>query len=63
VSVYKGRGSGRFDAAVNFGTGVAPVSVAVGDFNGDGKPDLATANRLYAGAGSNNLSVLLNTCG
>ena len=31
-----------------------PISVAVGDFNGDGKQDLATAN-----GGSNNVSVLL----
>jgi hypothetical protein len=32
-------------------------SVAVGDFNLDGKPDLATAN-----TGSNNVTILLNTC-
>src|SRR5207237_1519142 len=31
-----------------------PVSVAVGDFNGDGRPDLAVANAL-----SSNVSVLL----
>jgi len=31
--------------------------VAVGDFNGDGKPDLAVANER-----SGNVSVLLNTC-
>ena len=31
-----------------------PVSVAVGDFNGDGTPDLAAANQL-----SNTVSVLL----
>ena len=31
-----------------------PVSVAVGDFNGDGKQDLAIAN-----FGSNNVSILL----
>ena len=31
-----------------------PVSVAVGDFNGDGKQDLAVANY-----GSNNVSILL----
>ena len=38
----------------NFGVGTAPLSVAVGDFNGDGKQDLATAN-----VGSNNVSVLI----
>jgi hypothetical protein len=38
----------------DFTTGRSPRSVAVGDFNGDGKPDLAVANQ-----GSNNVSVLL----
>jgi hypothetical protein len=37
-----------------FAVGTQPWSVAVGDFNGDGKQDLATAN-----PNSNNLSVLL----
>jgi hypothetical protein len=37
-----------------FGAGGGPVSVAVGDFNGDGKPDLAVANSV-----SNDVSVLL----
>ena len=43
-----------FFAAGTFGAGSDPLSVAVGDFNGDGKPDLAVAN-----SGSNNVSVLL----
>ena len=45
-----------FSPRVDFGTGSAPVSVAVGDINGDGMPDLAVANFF-----SNSVSVLLNT--
>ncbi len=43
-----------FQTATSFGVGSSPGSVAVGDFNGDGKPDLATAN-----AGNGSVSVLL----
>jgi hypothetical protein len=43
-----------FYPAVNYGTGSAPRSVAVGDFNGDSRPDLVTAN-----FNSNTVSVLL----
>src|SRR5262249_56558187 len=39
-----------------FATGSAPSSVAVGDVNGDGKPDLLVAN-----IGSGTVSVLLKT--
>src|SRR5262245_30965532 len=34
-----------FKPAVNYATGGKPQCVAVGDFNGDGKRDLAVANR------------------
>jgi FG-GAP-like repeat/RTX calcium-binding nonapeptide repeat (4 copies) len=56
VSVLLGNGSGGFSAAAGspFAVGTAPISVAIGDLNGDGRPDLATAN--YS---SNNVSVLL----
>jgi hypothetical protein len=44
-----------FSAPTNFDAGDQSESVAVGDFNGDSKPDLATANAF-----SDNVSVLLN---
>jgi hypothetical protein len=34
-----------FDAPRSFLVGNVPESVAVGDFNGDGRPDLAIADR------------------
>ena len=50
-----GNGNGTFvTPAVNFGVGIAPFSVAVGDFNNDTNLDLAVAN-----AGSNTVSILL----
>ena len=54
VSVLLGKGDGAFQPTVNYYAGLAPVSVAVADFNADGKPDLAVANY-----GSTNVSVLL----
>jgi hypothetical protein len=45
-----------FTAPQSFATGQDPVSVVVGDFNGDGKPDLAVANKT-----DNTVSVFLNT--
>ena len=45
-----------FASATNFRAGTGSVSVAIGDFNGDGTADLVTAN------GNNNaVSVLLST--
>jgi hypothetical protein len=55
VSVRFNRGDGTFKPRRDYPTGAGPVSVAVGDLNGDGEPDLATAN---TDAGS--VSVLLN---
>src|SRR5262245_22119921 len=43
-----------FHPAVPYGAGDGPLSVAMGDFNGDGQQDLAVANNV-----SNNVSVLL----
>lgn len=60
VSVLLGNGDGTFQPALTYDTGAStsPISVAVGDLDGDGHPDLATANQ-YPGA--NNASVLLGS--
>ncbi|MEG5243203.1 DUF4347 domain-containing protein, partial [Microcoleus sp. A6-D4] len=55
-NAYPGIFPASFATPSNFGVGTSPVSVTVGDFNGDGKTDIAAAN-----ANSNNVSVLLGT--
>jgi FG-GAP-like repeat/Calx-beta domain/Carboxypeptidase regulatory-like domain/FG-GAP repeat len=54
ISVLLGDGAGGFAAATNFSVGTSPFLVALGDFNGDGKSDLAVANE-----DSNDVSVRL----
>jgi len=55
VSVLLGNGDGTFQAAQAFSAGTNPASVAVGDFNGDVRQDLAVGN-----FNSDSVSVLIN---
>ena len=54
VSILLGDGMGSFSAPVNFDVANNAASLAVGDFNGDGKQDLAVAN-----SSTPNVSILL----
>ena len=54
VSIMLGNGDGTFQPRTSYAVGRQPYSVALGDFNGDGKLDLAVANAL-----DNSVSVLL----
>ncbi len=60
VSVFRNTSTAAgvisYAAKVDFATGSKPQSVAIGDLDGDGKVDLAVANR-----GDNTVSVLRNT--
>jgi hypothetical protein len=57
VGVLLGTGTGTFAAAVAYstGSGSQPYGLAVADVNGDGKPDIVTAN-----SSTSSIGVLLN---
>lgn len=52
--VLLAQSSSVFNGPRDYPVGSSPTSVVIGDFNGDGRPDIATANKL-----SNDISVLL----
>ncbi|MCA1684160.1 MAG: VCBS repeat-containing protein, partial [Actinobacteria bacterium] len=73
VEVHPGTGTGTFGAAKEFAVGLRPSGVTAGDFNGDGRTDLAVANggnqadtqnpetvSVLAGTGSGNFGAPLN---
>ena len=53
--VLIGNGDGTFQSPVEYAVGLEPEDLTIGDFNGDGKPDVATAN-----SASSTISILLN---
>ncbi|MDQ2945868.1 MAG: FG-GAP-like repeat-containing protein, partial [Acidobacteriota bacterium] len=57
VSIFPGDGTGRFSVTskITLPTGLAPVAIAVSDFDGDFRSDLAIVN-----SGDNTVTVILN---
>jgi len=71
ISVLLGNGAGSFGTVTNFALPVntiSPVSIAVGDFNGDNKADLAVGSLLggvsqisvFTGTGTGNFAAPVN---
>jgi FG-GAP-like repeat len=69
LGVLLNNGDGTFQTAVSYGSGGygGPISVAVADVNGDGKPDLVAANECVSESGcgeatsTGGMGVLINT--
>jgi hypothetical protein len=61
VSILLGDGDGTFTEAGNspIRVGLTPYSVAVGDFNGDGNPDIVTANDADVNSNPGTVTILL----
>lgn len=60
VSILAGDGIGGFGAPTNLTTGDRPESAVIGDFNKDGKQDIATVNFESSNPVQSTVSVLLN---
>ena len=61
LGVYLGRGDGTFDPRLTYDAGGSSTkNLAVADFNGDGKPDVALANspNIFDPDGRDNLTIL-----
>ena len=61
LSVPGAINTSSFAARVDFTTAGSPTNVAISDLDGDGKPDLITANQDYGTIAPGTVSVLRNT--
>jgi hypothetical protein len=57
AAIYLGNGDGTFQSSVTYAIAADATSVITGDFNGDGRLDLATSN--YNGGTGSTVSILL----
>ncbi len=66
VNVFRNNGNGTFAARQTYSVSYQPRDVAIGDFTGDGLPDLAVANEFYSPqppSANGTVSLLRNTGG
>ena len=69
VGVLLGNGDGTFQKAVLYSSGVGTTppawystsSIAIGDVNGDGRPDLVVADQCFSDCSDGGVGVLLNS--
>jgi hypothetical protein len=63
AGVLLGNGDGTFQPAATFDASLGPVSIAVADVNGDGKPDVVVADECTSSNNCRNgsVGVLINT--
>lgn len=54
-------GSASFASKVDFATGIMPMSISVGDINGDGKPDMVITNYGSSSGAGTSVSIIRNT--
>jgi len=62
VSLLMGKPDGTFQAGDNYAAGIGPTSIAAGDFNGDGKLDLAVGAAINGDIFNpqSNVTILIN---
>ena len=58
VALLTGNGDGTFNMPVSYSAGMQPAGLALGDFNGDNRPDIATALNV-----DGTVAVMLNVNG
>jgi len=58
IALWRNNGDGTFGAHRFFNAGPGPMGIVIADFNGDGFPDVATADNGYVAGDDSTISIL-----